>query len=245
MSQNANGAGALASVQERRKGQRHMTVFKVARICGGDTDDLCLIRNISAKGVKVETLLPLLEGEHVTIEIRSDRHLQGVVHWSRDGSAGIQFDDPIDVEQTLGKSAARQGGKLARAAKQARAPRFARSAQASLRCERQWLAARVANISLSGAHIMAPHAESLHPSDHVTITIDGLGVIGGAVRWLNAESVGIQFDRPLPFRQFEYWLRQQDTDASDARMPADQLPEPGFSTAALPSVAPSTRAERR
>lgn len=235
MSQNANalenedaGTGA-----ERRSGQRHMTVFKVARISGSNTDDLCLIRNISAHGVMVETLLPLHEGDHVTIEIRSDKHLDGTVRWSREGAAGIQFDHPINVNQTLGKDA--QGRSLERA----RAPRFTRSAKANVRCERQLLSASISNISLSGAHVLADYTDGLHPSDHVTITIDGLGAIGGAIRWLDADGIGIQFDRPLPFRQFEYWLQRRDHPHRKHGTVHDTEPRPGFSAYPLPSSLPS------
>jgi len=179
-----------------------MTVFKAARIGTALADDLGLIRNISTEGVMIETRLRLCVDEPVVIEIQSGNPIEGCVRWTRDGMAGIHLGHAIDIAAALRTSSPDD------VVDRIRPPRFDRTVDATLQCEgRQW-PATTRNISLSGVHVVTDGAVLLPRHAHVMLRIDGLGVLGGVLRWQRANGNGIRFEHPLPLRQFQAWLHQ-------------------------------------
>ena len=109
-----------AELTDRRVGPRHISVLRVGRAVWNGRDQLCVVRNLSSGGLLFECLHPPAIDEHVGVELRSDRQMSGIVRWVRDGHAGIQFDQPIDVEQILKE----ERNSLLRV--RPRAPRFVR-----------------------------------------------------------------------------------------------------------------------
>lgn len=187
---------------DNRSAQRVMTVFKAARIGTADGDDLGLIRNISAEGAMIETQLTLSVDEAVLIEIQSGNPIEGRVRWTRDGMAGIQLGHAIDIAEALRTSGPDD------VADRIRPPRFDRMVDATLQCEgRQW-PATTRNISLSGVHVVTGSAVLLPRHAHVVLRIDGLGALGGVLRWQRGNGNGIRFEHPLPLRQFQRWLHE-------------------------------------
>ncbi|MBW8752904.1 MAG: PilZ domain-containing protein [Sphingomonadales bacterium] len=207
---------------DSRSAQRIMTVYKAARIGCAQADDLGLIRNISTEGVMVETQLTLGVDETVFIEIQSGNPMPGRVRWTRDGMTGIQLDRPIDLTEALRSSGA--GDVVDRI----RPPRFDRSVEAALQCDGHHWSAATRNISLSGAQIGTDRAIILPKDAHAMLRIDGLGTLGGVVRWRRGSGIGIRFEHPLPLRHFQQWLhqfgdRRSGTPAQAPAVPAAQI----------------------
>lgn len=186
---------------DRRAANRHVTVFKAARIEAGEGDDICLIRNISNTGLMIQTSFPLKRDQHVVIEIRSDSQLEGTVRWTNDHVAGIQLDTPTDVGAMLrtptGKTRSRS-----------RAPRFERRGTARIKGMQGSTNAPIENISLSGACIATDADFRLHES--VTVSIEGMSETTGEISWVGPHAVGVHFLQPLRFREFEAWLLRPD-----------------------------------
>ena len=187
---------------DNRGAQRVMTVFKAARIGSAHADDLGLIRNISTEGVMVETQLTLQVDEAVLIEIQSGNPMHGRVRWSKDGMTGIQLDRPIEIAEALRTSSA------ADVVDRIRPPRFDRILDATLECNGRTWPASTRNISLSGAQVVPEKALVLPKHAHAVLEIEGLGALGGVLRWQRAGSVGVRFEHPLPLRRFQQWLSQ-------------------------------------
>ena len=187
---------------DHRNAQRVMTVFKAARIGCARGDDLVLIRNISTEGVMVETQLTLQVDEVVLIEIQSGNPIHGRVRWSKDGMTGIQLDRPIEITEALRTSSA------ADVVDRIRPPRFDRILDATLECNGRNWPASTRNISLSGAQIVPQQALLLPKNAHAILSIEGLGALGGVLRWQRAGSVGMRFEHSLPLRQFQHWLHE-------------------------------------
>jgi hypothetical protein len=187
---------------DSRNGQRVMTVFKAARIGGARGDDLGLIRNISTEGVMVETQLMLQVDEAVFIEVQSGNPMYGHVRWSKDGMAGIHLDRPIEIAEALRTSSA------ADVVDRIRPPRFERVLDATLECNGRSWPARMRNISLSGAQIVPEKALLLPRNAHAILQVEGLGALGGVLRWQRAGSIGMRFEHALALRQFQQWLHE-------------------------------------
>lgn len=210
---------------DNRSAQRVMTVYKAARIGCARADDLGLIRNISTEGVMVETQLTLCVEEVVIIEIQSGNPMEGRVRWTSDGMTGIQLNRPIDLTEALRTSGA--GDVVDRI----RPPRFDRSVDATLQCDGRHWRASTRNISLSGAQISTDRSVILPRDAHAMLRIDGLGTLGGIVRWQRGNGIGVRFEHPLPLRHFQRWLHQFGD-----RRPAEAAQRPAEPAAHLRAV---------
>lgn len=187
---------------DNRSGQRVMTVFKAARIGAAWADDLGLIRNISTEGVMIETRLVLDVDDAIVIEIQSGNPIPGRVRWSKNGMTGIQLASTIDIAEALRTSGADD------IFDRIRPPRFERAVEATLEYEGRNWTTTTRNISLSGAQIVSERALLLPRNAHATLRIEGLGPLGGELRWRQGNSIGIRFEQPLPLRHFQQWLHQ-------------------------------------
>lgn len=187
---------------DNRSAQRVMTVYKAARIGTDHADDLGLIRNISTQGLMVETQLALREDQSVVIEIQSGNPIPGRVRWSRDGMTGIQLAQDIDIAEALRSRAA---GELA---DRIRPPRFDRVVDATLQGGGRHWPAMTRNISLSGVQVVTKGTVDLPRHALAMVRVEGLGPLSGSLRWQQGNSVGVRFEKPLPLRHFQRWLRQ-------------------------------------
>ena len=90
--------------EERREGERHMTLYRVGSILVEDRRELCLIKNISAGGMMVRIYCPVVDGTPLTIELKSGQPIRGKVSWVKDNQVGVTFDQPVDVIDILSSS---------------------------------------------------------------------------------------------------------------------------------------------
>lgn len=189
---------------ERRTGNRHLSVFKLARLVIGDHDQLCVIRNLSERGMMIQTHRPLRPEQRIAIEVRSDQCFPATVRWSRSNTAGVELDSPISVPELLQAAVTptlRRGIKP-------RAPRFRRNAGAQIRLIDGRLATDLLDISLSGCCVRS--VVGVHVRQIVTVQIAGLQDRRGEIRWIDHESTGIQFLQPLPLKDLDEWLVDND-----------------------------------
>ena len=89
---------------ERRDGERYLTLFRVGSVMIEDRRELCLIKNISAGGMMIRPYCKLEPGALVSVELKRGEQIPGTVNWVRDDSAGVTFDEPIDVVELLATS---------------------------------------------------------------------------------------------------------------------------------------------
>ena len=89
---------------ERRDGERYLTLFRVGSLMVENRRELCLIKNISAGGMMIRPYCKLEAGRPVSVELKRGEQIPGTVNWVRDDSAGVTFDQPIDVVELLATS---------------------------------------------------------------------------------------------------------------------------------------------
>lgn len=184
--------------EDRRDGERHMTLYRVGSILVENRRELCLIKNISAGGMMVRIYCPVADGTPLTVELKSGQPIRGKISWVRDNHAGVAFDQPIDVIDIL--SASMDGPRP-------RMPRIETHCHATLRDGANVLRVRVCDISQGGAKVEC-ETQVLQGADLV-ISLPGLEPQRGIACWIDGGHIGVAFNRLLPLGELVAWLQQQ------------------------------------
>lgn len=183
---------------ERRDGERHLTLFRVGTIILDDRRELCLIKNVSAGGMLIRAYSRLECGTRLSIELKQGEMMPATVNWTQGGCAGIGFESPVDVVDLLASSM--EGPKP-------RMPRIEVCCIASVRQDGKVYGMRARDVSQGG--IKADSDGDLKLGTDVVVTLPGLPPIQGVVRWRDAGSCGITFNRLLALSDLVAWLQNQ------------------------------------
>ena len=183
---------------DRRTGERHLTLFRVGSIIIGERRELCLIKNISEGGMLIRAYSLLEPSARVSIELKRGEPILGKVSWTRGDNAGITFDRRIDVVALLSDSM--EGPRP-------RMPRVEVQCPASVRQGCNVHGMRAIDVSQGGLKVQSDRP--LTVGDDVVVTLPGLAPIPGVVRWREAGSYGITFNRLLALAELVGWLQQQ------------------------------------
>ena len=183
---------------DRRDGERHMTLYRVGSLLIDDRRELCLIKNISAGGMMVRLYCATAEGTPLTVELKSGQPIRGRINWVKGDSAGVSFDQPVDVIDIL--SASMNGPRP-------RMPRIETDCFATLREGANVFRVRVCDISQGGAKV---ECNAVFPQGaDLVISLPGLEPQRGIACWNERGLVGIGFNRLLPLGELVGWLQSQ------------------------------------
>jgi hypothetical protein len=198
-------AATPGAPEERRGGDRLMTLYRVGSLLIAGNRELCLIRNISAGGMMVRVFCPIPEGTLLSVELKCGQPISGVVSWARDIHVGISFDQPIEVIDILSTSAERLRPRL---------PRIEVGSFVTLREGASTYRLRLCDISQGGLKVQCD--TRLEPGSDVVVTLVGIEPQPGVVRWAHADQMGITFNRLLALPTLVDWLREQRQSLSTA-----------------------------
>ena len=186
------------AAEDRRNGERHLTLFRVGSVTIGDRRELCLIKNVSAGGMLIRAYCHIEPGTPLSVELKQGRSVSGKVSWVRDDNVGIAFDSPVDVVELLASSM--DGPRP-------RMPRVEVRCLATLRdgadIHRVW----ARDISQGG--IKVETKVELEVGADVVVSLPGLEPQPGVVRWSLGDSLGITFNRLVPLPTLVAWLQEQ------------------------------------
>ena len=183
---------------DRRDGERHMTLYRVGSIMVEGRRELCLIKNISAGGMMIRAYCALAEGSSLSVELKSGHPISGKVGWLCEQTAGIAFDQPIDVIGIL--SASMDGPRP-------RMPRIEVGGHAMIREGANALRVKLCDISQGGMKIKC---ETVLPvGADVVVSLPGLTAQPGVTRWTEHGYTGVTFNRLLPLGELVGWLQDQ------------------------------------
>lgn len=183
---------------ERRASNRQIAVRLTAKLNSGNWQQPCLIVNLSIKGAKLETLVPLTVGEPLLVEFRSDLVIKANVRWVKEGQAGIEFDTPIELQSALRRSEV-QIGRI-----KARPPRYRCEARAIVESHNKQWQCDVIDISSTGLKIQG--GGSLAVSDIVMVEIGGLPRHRARVIWIGTDTIGLRLLNAFKYNELELWL---------------------------------------
>lgn len=182
---------------ERRREVRH-AVTQVAKIrIERGREELCLLRDISAEGLRAQVYHQVELDEQVMIELRSGHGLSGRVIWAADGQIGVAFASPVPVAQLLAHcSFDERLSKL-------RPPRLDVDLFGILHLGPAQRVVRIGNISQAGVQIGAP--EPIDANSPCAISLPGLAPRPAMVRWCRDGKAGLMLDEPLDYSSFAAW----------------------------------------
>ncbi len=86
---------------DERSAPRFTLLIRAAKLIVGSAERLCVIRDVSAVGISIRLFHPLPAGEGIVLELQTGDHHALTQVWQRDGEAGFQFDEAIDVERLI------------------------------------------------------------------------------------------------------------------------------------------------
>lgn len=184
---------------DRRGDPRHLTILRVGALVGPEGRELCLIRNISAGGLMAHVYSHHVEGSPVTVELKSNQQIAGSILWVSDSNVGIQFNEPIDVEEMLADQAALDNGW------KPRPPRVEVDRLATLRVGARLYGVNTRDISQGGVKVETD--QPLEPGSAVVLVPDRFRPVHGVVRWCQDGLAGIAFNQTIPFHELMGWLR--------------------------------------
>ena len=178
---------------------RRLRTLRVGTITIDGRRELCLIRNISAGGLRAHVYSPLKEGQKVSVELKTNQQTSGSVNWVDGNSIGIEFSEPIDVEELLAAQACGDTGW------RPRMPRVEVDRLGELRIGARIYPINSCDISQGGIRVEIDHP--LRVGDAVVLTLEKWRPIQGMVRWYSEGKGGISFNQVIPFQELMGWLR--------------------------------------
>jgi hypothetical protein len=182
---------------ERRGDERVSAMLRVGKLTdAAGNQQLIKITNLSAGGVMAIVTRAPSVGDQVSIELSSERIPASVV-WIRGETAGLKFDQNIDLGELLAGRKPRHGFRP-------RPPRLEIPCKASVRVGKTYYTVDVHDISLGG--IKVEPIEEYCVGKKVVVVVESLKPIKGEVRWYSERRAGIVFDRALEFDELTEWV---------------------------------------
>jgi hypothetical protein len=163
----------------------------------------CLVKNISAAGVQVRPYGRISEGTIVSIRVGDENSIPGTVVWSRDGSAGVEFEQPLSPEALL------QFGQKMVSHRRRAGPRVITELRACLRTAGIRHSVTVCDLSMAGARLRT--ALPVTFGDTTLIEVPGLPSLKAFVRWSDGDEHGVTFQTPLPIQIIADLLTRDQT----------------------------------
>ena len=178
---------------------KRLKTLRVGTITIDGRRELCLIRDISAGGVRAHIYSPVVSGQKVSVELRTNQQTEGTVSWVKEGSVGIEFDQRMDVSELLAVQSETDNGW------RHRMPRVELDRLGELRIGARIYPINTRDISQGGVRLEIDHP--LKIGDNVVLTLDKWRPIPGMVRWYQEGEGGIAFNQVIPFQELMTWLK--------------------------------------
>jgi len=188
---------AVPRPAERRNDDRVSAMLRVGKLTDSNRNEqLVKVKNLSAGGVMVIVTRTPPVGEHVELELSTQR-IPGSIIWIRDEMAGIKFDQDVDLGELLAGRKPRHGFRP-------RPPRLQIPCKASVRVGKTYYTVDVHDISLGGIKVQP--IEEYYVGKKVILVIESLRPVKGEVRWYSDRRAGIVFDQALNFDELAEWV---------------------------------------
>lgn len=184
-------------IGDQRADARHRTVLQVAKLETVHGDELCILRNVSAGGLRADVYTDLAVGDPVRFELKTGRSVAGRVIWTDGSAIGVEFDRKVPILAYLAHQAIEELGR------RIRAPRVQVGEKGVVRIGDREFSVDIVDASQAGMCISTDRV--LFTGGACQVHADGLGQRGAVVRWCHDGEAGLQFKRPLTFQDFAAW----------------------------------------
>jgi hypothetical protein len=171
---------------DRRAGRRYTLILRAGKLVCAAGEFLCVLRDVSAKGLKARLFHPLPECPSYLIEFGSGARFAVEPVWLRECQVGFRFaEGPIDVHALLAEARPFPKRHIRLRLGQALAVR--------LTGPEENIAARLNDISQHGAQLEL--AAGLALGRKIRIEADCLPILHARVRWRRGTVHGVVFQR--------------------------------------------------
>lgn len=185
----------------RRASQRSHSVLLVARLIGGDADDMCLVRDVSSSGAQIRTQQALRVDDRVVLEFGGSLSVDATVRWVRPGTAGVQFDYCIDVENVLSATTPKDARRST--------PRIQRCARVLLSTAALEVEASLIDITPGGGGVTLKTPRTFPHGTQIMVSIKNFlqrPQRPAEVRWQVNGRLGFQFYERIQLSKLDCWL---------------------------------------
>ena len=176
---------AAGDGQELRGAQRLTLMLRVAKVVCNDAELPCIIRDVSATGVRLRLFHALPEQARLALELANGDFYFIERVWERDSECGFRFSAPIDVPAFI-----------AEASPYPRRPiRLRTDAPAVVSSRGAAHPARLRDLSQNGARLEIP--TQLDFDQRLRIDAPGMPTIEARVRWRSHGECGVVFEQTI------------------------------------------------
>lgn len=173
---------------DRRGASRFTLLIRTAKLVADEREFLCVIRDVSSKGLKLRLYNAIPAGVPLILELANGDRFAVTQAWERDGFAGFRFDEAVSLDRLLDA----QKGPYPN-----RKLRLRRRICGRLFWESESREATVENISQQGAAIECDAFLAL--DQLVRLDCAQLRPVYAKVRWRRQPSYGLIFEETLAF----------------------------------------------
>jgi hypothetical protein len=180
---------AELSAEELRSAPRFTLLIRSAKLICDSGEYLCVIRDVSASGVRLRIFHPLPPHDRFELELATgDRFALDRV-WEAKDHAGFRFADWIDVQQFIAEASPYRKRSL----------RLRLDFQAEITTDTGTAAASVRDLSREGARIETTLPLAIRQK--VKLAADALPPLTGTVCWRSSSAYGLVFQQVFTFEE--------------------------------------------
>ncbi|MBW8753281.1 MAG: PilZ domain-containing protein [Sphingomonadales bacterium] len=177
------------SVEELRSAPRFTLLIRSAKLICDDAEYLCIIRDVSASGLRLRIFHGLPPSRTFQLELASGERFEVERVWEAKDHAGFRFADWIDVQTFIAEASPYPK----------RALRLRLEFPATIEVDGGSAQATVRDLSREGARVEA--AVPLAIRQKVKLTARNLPPIIGSVCWRSASAYGLVFQQVFTFEE--------------------------------------------
>ncbi len=194
----AMASAAEQPADDRRQKGRVALVLRAIKLIAGSHEYLCILRDVSASGMKISLFHPVPKTDGMFVETGQGNRYPVEMVWNEKNLAGFRFPEKVNVgqliEDTSGPFPKRQ-------------LRLHLALKARLVADGAVHNMTIHNISQQGACIECE--KPLRNSELVKVETDGLPSIFAKVRWRNAPQYGLAFEQFFRLDELAVFLAHQ------------------------------------
>ena len=179
----SDGEAEQRSFEEMRGAQRFTLLIRTAKLVCESGEFLCIIRDVSATGLRLRLFHALPADGHMALELANGEVYFVERVWERDSHAGFRFATPIDVQAFIAEVSPYPR----------RQPRLRLQFPAVLSCEGQASVATVRDFSPQGARIETTRFLAI--SQRIKLEGDLFPAMIAKVCWRSGADYGLVFEQ--------------------------------------------------
>lgn len=187
----------IARISELRSADRHRLVYRPALIEADGFSGFCMVRNLSANGMKAQAYVQFAVGKKVLVELSQLNRVGGEVIWSDGSNMGVNFNHAVDVAAVLAGTEGVRGN-----SSRGRPLRLSISCTAKILTGRSTFPVGVSYVSHCGLKVALT---GVNAGEEIGISLPFHEPKKAIVRWTQDGSAGLNFVVPMKYNELAEW----------------------------------------